>query len=760
MAARTSGGAKRHRRGSGWNAQEAHPPMQRREERIVNKIVEKFEIGGKEYTLETGELARQAGGAVLVRQGDTIVLVTATASKQAKDMDFFPLTVDFEERMYAAGRLPGGFVKRETRPTEKATLTARMIDRPIRPMFADGFRNEIQIIATVLSADQVHQPDVISIMGASAALMVAGIPFDGPIAGVRIARDENGEFIVNPTFEETENSDLDLVVAGTADFISMVEAGANEVSEEVMLEALAFAQTALGELCDVQMKLVDATQPTPMEVALYQPNAAARERVFAHADAMRTALRNPDKHTRMDNVAAVKAEILTTFNEDELATWSKDLSALLKELEKVTMRTMVLETGERADGRAADEVRPIWTKAGYLPRAHGSGVFTRGQTQVLSVLTLAMLSEWQRTDTIDPSEGKRYIHHYNFPPFSTGETGFMRGPKRRDIGHGALAERALLPVIPDEETFPYTIRIVSEVLESNGSSSMGSVCGSTLSLMDAGVPIARPVSGIAMGLIKEGDDLAILTDIQGLEDFLGDMDFKVAGTTEGITALQMDNKAKGLTLDILARALEQAKAGRAHILDKMMESISEPREELSEFAPRIITIKIPTDKIRDVIGSGGKVIRGIQDDTGAHIDIQEDGTIFIASSDLGGEEAKKRIEAIVKVPEVGEEYYGRVVSIQAFGAFIELSPGKDGLLHISRVAQGRVGKVEDVLEVGDEVHVKVLEIDDRGKISLDRLDKPEAPPSSGGDRSGGDRPRSDGGRNGDGGRDRRPRRRH
>ncbi len=474
---------------------------------------------------------------------------------------------------------------------------------------------------------------------------------------------------------------------------------------------------------------------------------------------MKAALHNPDKHLRMDAVQTVKDDILATFTPEEIAEYGKDVKAVLKKLEKKTMRAMVLEEGERADGRALDEVRQITTVAGYLPRSHGSGLFTRGQTQVLSVLTLGMLSEWQRIDTIDVSEGKRYIHHYNFPPFSTGETGFMRGPKRRDIGHGALAERALLPVVPAEEDFPYTLRIVSEVLESNGSSSMGSVCGSTLALMDAGVPISAPVSGIAMGLIKEGDDVAILTDIQGLEDFLGDMDFKVAGTAKGITAMQMDNKAKGLSVDILRRALVQAKEGRSFILGKMLESISEPRAELNEFAPRVLTIKIPTDKIRDIIGPGGKMIRSIIEATGADIDVNDDGTIYIASRDQGGEEAVARIRMIIKEPEIGEKYNGRVVSIQPFGAFIELFPGKDGLLHISRVAKGRVDKVEDVLSIGDEVEVEIIDIDDKGKVSLDRMDKPDAPPSTGGPRPSSDRPRSDrpGGGHGDRGG---PRRHH
>jgi len=726
----------------------------------MGKVTETFELYGKEYILETGELAKQAGGAILVRQGDTMVLVTATASNYPKDLDFFPLTVDFEERMYAAGKLPGGFIKRESRPSEKATLTARMIDRPIRSSFADGFRNEVQVIATVLSADQVNQPDVISIMGASSALMAAGLPFEGPLAGVRICRDEDGEFIVNPSFEEAEASDLDLIVAGSKDAVYMLEAGAREVTEEDMLAALMFAQEAIGAFCEAQEKFLAKLEITPMEVPLHVIDPALKDRIFAAgADKMKVALHNADKHSRMGDVAAVKEEILATFSPEEMAADGKDIKASLKQLEKKTMRAMVLEEGERADGRKLDEVRQITTTAGFLPLSHGSGLFTRGQTQVLSVLTLGMLSEWQRIDTIDVSEGKRYIHHYNFPPFSTGETGFMRGPKRRDIGHGALAERALLPVVPAEEDFPYTVRIVSEVLESNGSSSMGSVCGSTLALMDAGCPIKAPVSGIAMGLIKEGDDVAILTDIQGLEDFLGDMDFKVAGTENGITAMQMDNKAKGLSVEILRKALMQAKEGRAFILAKMMESISEPREDLKPFAPRVVTIKIPTDKIRDIIGPGGKIIRAIIEETGASIDVNDDGTVYVASRDAGGLAAVERIKAIVKDVEPGEHFTGRVVSIQPFGAFIELIPGKDGLLHISRMAKGRIEHVEDVVNVGDEVEVVVLEIDDRGKVSLDAVNKfdvPEKKPGAPGAPSSDSRPpRDDRGRD-----DRKPRRHH
>ena len=737
----------------------------------MEKITESFELYGKQYSFATGELAKQATGAVVVTQGDTTVLVTAVVSKEQKDYDFFPLTVDFIEHMYSVGRIPGGYLKREGRPSEKGTLTARMIDRPIRPGFPDGFRNEVHVVAMPLVADQENQPDVISIMGASAALMAGGAPFEGPVAGVRIGRSkETGEFIVNPTFEEEENSDLDLTLAGTAEYICMVEAGGEEIPEAEMLAAFEFGQKVLGEFCAKQQEFIDKVNPPQKEWPINQPNEDVHNRVFAFAEQMDKALKDADKLSRTDKVAALKEEIIATFSEEEQATLAGEIAAQFKALEKKTMRTMILTTGERVDGRKVDEIRPLYIKAGYLPRVHGSGLFQRGQTQVLSVCTLGMLNEWQRFDTIDPMEGKRYIHHYNFPPYCTGETGRMGSPKRREIGHGALAERALRYVIPDEDEFPYTIRVVSEVMESNGSSSMASTCGSTLALMDAGVPIKRPVSGVAMGLIKEGDDVAILTDIQGLEDFLGDMDFKVCGTEKGITSLQMDNKAKGLTVEILGDALEQAKKGRAFILDAMLRELPSAREELSEYAPRIITIHIPADKIREVIGSGGKVIRGIQEETGASIDIQEDGTIFIASSDTGGEDAKKMIEDIVRVPELGEEFYGKVVSIQSFGAFVELTSTKDGLLHISKIAKGRIDKVEDMLSIGDEVHVVVTEIDEKGKISLDRLDKPEAVRSSNGsgndhdgnhngdDRRGSDR-RRDGGHS-TGHSRREPRRRH
>lgn len=701
------------------------------------KVTHEFDLYGKHYVLEAGELAKQATGACVVKCGDSTVLLTAVVSKERKDYDFFPLTVDFIEKMYAVGRIPGGYLKREARPSEKATLIARMIDRPLRPSFPEGFRNEVQVVATSLVADQINAVDTISVMGASAALHIGGVPYEGPLACVRIGRNgETGEFLVNPTYEERDHSDLDLELAGSATFISMLEAGAHEISEEDMLSAMAFGQEAIAAFCEEQKKFFDKWEAIngPIEKREYildEPIPEVHERIFAHYDEMSAALKDPDKQSRMAKVADLMETIKAEFNEEEQEEWSRAIAVELKSLEKHAMRVMVVETGERVDGRAADEIRPIMVKPDYLSLVHGSGLFQRGQTQVLSICTLGMLNEWQRLDTIEPVDGKRYIHHYNFPPFCTGETGRMGSPKRREIGHGALAERALLPVIPSEDEFPYAIRVVSEVMESNGSSSMASTCGSTLALMDAGVPLVRPVSGVAMGLIQENGKTVVLTDIQGLEDFLGDMDFKVTGTTKGITAMQMDNKATGLTPEILRQALMQAHEGRMFILNKMLEAIPAPREETKETAPQILSLSIPTDKIRDVIGSGGKVIRGIQEDTGATVDIQEDGSVFIAGTNGAAEAAAERIKAIVKVPEVGEEYTGRVVGIQPFGAFVELLPGKDGLLHISRVAQGRVEKIEDVLSIGDEVKVRVLEVDEKGKISLDRLDKPEVPAGSG-----------------------------
>lgn len=706
-----------------------------RKKSILEKVSLEFELYGKSYAFETGELAKQATGAVLVRQGETTVLVTSVISKEEKDYDFFPLTVDFMEKMYAVGRIPGGYLKREGRASDKGTLTARMVDRPIRPGFAEGFKQEVHVVATTFAIDGENAPDCMCVGGASAALLIASAPFDGPVACVRIARNaETREFIVNPTYAEQETSDLELTIAGTKDYISMVEAGADQVGEEDMLAAMNFGQEAIAAFCEKQAEFLSMVDIQKREWPIHVPDASIAERVNAHYDAMSAALKDADKQSRIAKVEELKASIKENdFSGEERAAWASDIAAACKALEKHAMRRMIIETGERADGRAPEEIRPLYIRPGYLPRVHGSGLFQRGQTQVMSVATLGLLNEAQRLDTIDPQTTRRYMHQYNFPPYCTGEVGRMGAPKRREVGHGALAERAILPVLPNEDEFPYSIRVVSEVLESNGSSSMASTCGSCLALMDAGVPIKAPVSGVAMGLIKEDDGVVILSDIQGLEDFLGDMDFKVTGTPEGITALQMDNKARGLSTEILGRALAQAKEGRAHILSAMLDEIAAPRAELRDTAPRIETIKIPVEKIREVIGKGGETIRGIQDATGASIEIQEDGTVHIAAVDqAAGAAAMQAVKDIVKEPEVGEVYEGTVVGIQSFGAFVKLTPNKDGLLHISRMANGRVGQVEDVLNLGDTVKVEVIEIDSKtGKVSLDRLEKPDAPASSG-----------------------------
>ena len=690
-----------------------------------------FELYGKTYTFESGELAKQATGACLVKQGDTTMLDTVVVSKERKNYDFFPLTVDFNEKMYAAGRIPGGYLKREGRPSEKATLTARMIDRPIRPSFPDGFRNEVHIVATSLVADQVNPFDVINVMGASLAMTLGGVPFEGPLACVRIGRNvETGEFIVNPTYEERENSDLDLELGGSADFISMVEAGAEEISEDDMLAAMKFGQEALAAFCQAQDEFVAEWEQVngpivKKEYPLDQPVEEVQERIFAHYDEMAAALRDADKLSRIGKVEALKESIRAEFTEEEQAAWEREIPVALKKLEKKAMRTMVVETGERVDGRAADEIRPIMVKDNYLPLVHGSGLFQRGQTQVLSVLSLGMLNEGQRLDTIEPTEGKRYMHHYNFPPFCTGETGRMGSPKRREIGHGNLAERALLPVLPDENEFPYAIRVVSEVLSSNGSTSQGSICGSTLALMDAGVPIKAPVAGISCGLIQDDDgSFTTFIDIQGVEDFHGEMDFKVGGTKKGITAIQMDLKNDGLTMEIIKEALDITYDARCEILDQiMLPAISEPRKEVSKYAPKMLTMHIDPSKIREVIGSGGKVIQKIVADTGAKIDINDDGSIFIAGVDAAScDAAKKCIDDIVFVPEVGALYYGRVVRLMTFGAFVELAPGKDGLVHISKLADHRIEKVEDACKVGDMMWVKVTDIDEKGRVNLSHKD--------------------------------------
>lgn len=696
----------------------------------MKKIVESFELYGKQYRLETGELAKQATGSVVVTQGDTTVLVTAVISKEEKDYDFFPLTVDFIEKMYAVGRIPGGYLKREARPSDKGTLTARMVDRPIRPGFADGFKREVHVVCTTLVVDSINPPDTICVMGASAALMLGAAPFDGPAACVRIGRDvETGEFIVNPTFEESENSDLELTIAGTADYISMVEAGADEISEEDMLAAMTFGQEAIAAFCEAQQRFLDRANIEPVEWPVHVADPAIAERVAPFMAEMSAALRDADKLSRMGKVEELKARIKEEqFSDEERAAWKGDIAAELKKLEKKAMRAMVIETGERADGRRPEDIRPLYIVPGYLPRVHGSGLFQRGQTQALSVCTLGMLNEWQRLDTIDPAEGKRYMHQYNFPPYSTGETGRVGSPKRREIGHGDLAERALKPVIPSREEFPYAIRQVSETMGSNGSSSMGSVCASTLSLLQAGVPLRAPVAGIAMGLMTgevDGKQKAVtLTDILGAEDGFGDMDFKVAGTREFITALQLDTKLDGIDSQVLRGALAQARDARLQILDLMEQAIDAP-DEMSPYAPRIITVQVPVDKIGEVIGPKGKMINQIQEDTGAELTIEDDGTVYIgASTGEAAEAARAMVNQIAnpQMPEVGERFVGTVVKTTSFGAFVSLTPGKDGLLHISQVRRlvggKRIDSVDDVLQVGQQVEVEIHEIGDRGKLSL------------------------------------------
>jgi polyribonucleotide nucleotidyltransferase len=676
-------------------------------------------FGGRSLVIETGKMAKQANGAVLVRYGETVVIVTATASAEPREgIDFFPLTVDYEEKMYAVGKIPGGFIKREGRPAESAILCSRLIDRPIRPLFPDGFRNDVQIVATVLSVDQDNPPEIAGMIGASAALSISDIPFKGPIAGVRIGRID-GQFIVNPTVEERAKSDLNLTIAGSHDAVMMVEAGANELSEDVILEAILFGHQEIKKLVEFQQKMVEECGKEKRVVKLFQPQEELIDKIKAYAyDKLNTAVRDSDKLRRDEHITEVKAAVLEHFLE-EYPESTMEINAVLHKLVKEIVRQMITHEKIRPDGRAVDEVRPVSCEVGLLPRVHGSGLFTRGQTQILTITTLGSLGDEQILDGLGTETTKRYIHHYNFPGYSVGEARPMRSPGRREIGHGALAERALVPVIPSEEEFPYTIRLVSEVLESNGSSSMGSVCGSTLSLMNAGVPIKKPVSGVAMGLVKDGDAYTILTDIQGMEDALGDMDFKVAGTKDGITAIQMDIKLTGITREILAAALEQAKRGRAHILSKMMETISEPAAELSPYAPRVTTIKIPVDKIRDVIGPGGKIIKKIIDETGVQIDIEDSGVVHITA--VGVDAAQKAVDIIkdlTREVEVGAVYKGKVTRIMNFGAFVEVLPGKEGLCHISQLDKKRVGKVEDVVSVGDELEVKVTEIDSQGRVNL------------------------------------------
>jgi polyribonucleotide nucleotidyltransferase len=730
-----------------------------------------MEIAGRTLSLETGLLAEQAHGAVVVRYGDTMLLATVVGEKEAKEnFDFFPLTVDYEEKMYAAGKIPGGFIKREGRPTEAAILAARLTDRPIRPLFPKGYKAEVQVINTVFSADQENDPDLLSIIGASAALTISPIPFEGPVGAVRVGLIDGG-IVINPKNSDLERSRLDMVVAGTEDAIMMVEGEAGEIPEATLLEGIVRAHeeikriTALqGDLRDVAGKEKWDFSPPVKDAGLY----AELNNVLG--DRLREAVHNPDKVVRLEGTDELKASVLAHFAslEDGERYTPKAIGEAFEAVLKAEVRGGILSQGIRPDGRRPEEIRPIWSQVGYLPRTHGSAIFTRGQTQALTTVTLGSTAEEQRLDSISPEDSKRYIHHYNFPPFSVGEVKRLRGPSRRDIGHGALAERALMAVIPDEDVFPYTMRLVSEVVSSNGSTSMASVCGSTLALMDAGVPIKSPVAGVAMGLITDPDSdrFTVLTDIQGMEDALGDMDFKVAGTSDGVTAIQMDIKVKGITPEIMRQALEQAHAGRQFILGRMLETISAPREEMSRFAPRVLRIKINPEKIGLIIGPGGKNIRSLQEETSTKIDINDDGTVSIASSDPdGAERAIQRIQGLTQEIKIerGELYTGKIVSIMPYGAFVELMPGKDGLVHISELSEDpaiRVAKVEDLFQVGDEITVMVTDVAPNGKVSLSRRaaltgelpePKPERPPRPFGDRG----PRRDGpggrgGRPGDG----------
>ena len=693
-----------------------------------------LEMGGNSIEFETGKLARQASGSVVVTAGETKVLCTATAGNP-RDVDFLPLTVDVEERMYAAGKIPGSFFRREGRAGEKATLTARMIDRPLRPLFPKGWNRETQLVSIPMSIDHHHPYDVLAMNGASAALMVSDIPFPAPVGAVRIGQDGEGNFLVNPDEEWLLESPLDLVVAGTEEAILMVEAGANEITEAEILDALDIAHAEIKRLCEAQHELRRKAGKDKIELAPPQVDESILSEVRSRfGDALDAATQVVDKLERQDATKAVEEEVLEALgteaeaDEDAVRVRRAEVQRAFDKLEKDIIRRRIAVDKKRPDGRAAEEIREIWIEVPAAPRLHGSAIFTRGQTQAFSVAALGTTRDEMRLDTLGLQETKHYFHHYNFPPFSVGEAGFMRGPKRRDIGHGALAERALVPVVPKIDEFPYTIRVVSDILESNGSSSMASVCGSTLSLMDAGVPIKAPVAGVAMGLIKEGDDYVVLTDIAGVEDHLGDMDFKVAGTSEGITALQMDIKITGVTFDILRDALSQAKDARMTILGKMADAISEPRAELSQYAPRISQIQIDTEKIGAVIGKGGETIRALSEEFDAQIDIDDDGTVRIyAQTGDQGDALTDRIRSMTKEVEVGDEFTGKVVKTTTFGAFVELAKGTDGLLHISNIAPGqRPNTVEEVVNRGDELAVKVVEVDrERGRIGLRLADDPE-----------------------------------
>ncbi|MCM3128764.1 polyribonucleotide nucleotidyltransferase [Paenibacillus provencensis] len=680
-------------------------------------------LGGRKLVLETGRLAKQANAAVTARYGDTVILCTVTASSEPKDLDFFPLTVNYEERLYAVGKIPGGFIKREGRPSEKAILASRLTDRPIRPLFPEGFRNDVQVLNLVMSVDQDCEPEITAMIGTSAALSISDVPFNGPIGGVAVGR-VNGEFVINPNIQQQEASDIYVVVSGTKDAIMMVEAEANEVPEEVMLEAIMFGHEEIKNIVAVIEQLAAMAGKEKMQVKLHTVDETADKEVRDYAASrLVEAVRIEEKHARQDAIDAINDETVAFFEEKYIETPEllKDVKEILHDIVKEEVRRLITHDKVRPDGRALAEIRPIDCDTSLLPRTHGSGLFTRGQTQALSVCTLGALGDVQILDGIDPEETKRFMHHYNFPPFSVGEARPLRPPGRREIGHGALGERALSKVIPPESEFPYTIRLVSEVIESNGSTSQASICASTLAMMDAGVPIKAPVAGVAMGLIKDGEHVSILTDIQGMEDHLGDMDFKVAGTAEGVTAIQMDIKIDGIDRGILSDALTQAREGRMHILGKMMEAIQTPRETLSPYAPKILTMYINPDKIRDVIGAGGKVINKIIEETGVKIDIEQDGRVFISSADQEmNDKARAIIEGIVREVVVGEIYVGKVKRVEKFGAFVEVLPNKEGLVHISQLSTERVAKVEDVVAVGDSITVKVTEIDQQGRINLSR----------------------------------------
>lgn len=681
----------------------------------------RMELAGRSLIVETGKMAKQASGAVLVRYGETVVLVTSTASKEAREgMDFFPLTVDYEEKMYAVGKMPGGFLRREGRPGNSAILNARLIDRPIRPLFDKRCRNDIHVMATVLSVDYDNAPELCGMLGASASLGISDIPWDGPIAGVRVGR-VDGKFVINPTQEQLKVSTLNITVAGSETAILMVEGGAQEAPEEDVLDAIMFGHETIKELVAFQKKIIEEVGKLKRTLIFPEIPEEIKTAIYAYAERpLKEAIFNPDKLTREAHMEEVRKEAEAHFKEIYPENGS-DIAECLNHLTKEIVRHMISVDKIRPDGRALDEIRPISCEVGLLPRVHGSALFTRGQTQALTITTLAPMSETQIIDDLTQETEKRYIHQYNFPSYSVGETKSSRGPGRREIGHGALAERALIPVIPTVEKFPYAIRVVSEILESNGSSSQASVCGSTMSLMNAGVPIKAPVAGIAMGLVNEGEHFTVLTDIQGMEDALGDMDFKVAGTAKGITAIQMDIKIHGLSREILLAALQQAQKGRMFILGKMAECIDKPAEHLSPYAPKIITLTIPVDRIRDVIGSGGKIINKIISETGVKMDVEEDGHVYIATPDEeAAQRAKKWVEELTHEVQVGETYLGKVTRLMKFGVFVEILPGKEGMVHVSQLATRRVEKPEDVVHEGDEIMVKVTEIDDKGRINLSR----------------------------------------